>query len=178
MIDEMQLMSEEYEKLLVRRDQLLKAAETYEEAYIREFGKLIADNYKIQLECVKIKKAINYCRRRLNRRLAIDSSNMKSEIEQEMKWYYARHHDPVPERDAPNMEVPAEDITTLKEQIREIITSEPYIYGELLADEEKKEAYRRQLLEEHHDYETYLHILADYLKEILGLKKYNKFPTN
>lgn len=175
--DEMRLMSEEYRELLERRDQLLKDAKAYEDAYIREFGSLIAGNYKIQLECIKIKKAINYCRRRLNRRLTIDSSNMKAEIDQEMKWYYARHHDPVPERDAPNMEVPAEDIATLKEQIREIITSEPYVYGEFLADQEKMEEHRRQLVEEHHDYETYLHILADYLREILGLKKYNNFPT-
>ena len=176
--DEMQYVTKEYEDLRIRRDQLLKDAKAYEDAYIREFGSLIAGNYKIQLECIKIKKAINYCRRRLNRRLKIDSSNMMTEIEQEMKWYYDRYHDSEAEHDTQDTDASAEDTNALKWQIREIITSEPYVYGEFLVDQEKMEEHRRQLMEEHHDYETYLHILADYLKEILGLKKYNKFPTN
>ncbi len=175
--DDKQEMSQEYQELLIRRDQLLRDAKAYEDAYIREFGSLIAGNYKIQLECVRIKKAINYCRRRLNRRLTIDSSNMQTEIEQEMKWYYDRYHDSEAEHDTQDTEASAEDITALKWQIREIITSEPYVYGEFLVDQEKMEEHRRQLMEEHHDYETYLHILADYLREILGLKKYNNFPT-
>ena len=58
-------------------------------------------------------------------------------------------------------------IERVENQINDILTTEPYIYGELLEDEEKKQAYREQLQAEHGDYEQYLESLTKTLDEML-----------
>ncbi|MBQ7557978.1 MAG: hypothetical protein IJT00_07930, partial [Lachnospiraceae bacterium] len=55
--------SEEYEELLLRRDQLYREAGSYMTAYTREFGDLITSNFELKVECIKQKKTISYCRR-------------------------------------------------------------------------------------------------------------------
>lgn len=81
---------EEYSELLVRRDQLQKEADSYLTSYTAEFGELITKNFEIKIECIKRKKMINYCRRRMNRGLTIDAARMNEEIEQEMQLYYVQ----------------------------------------------------------------------------------------
>lgn len=80
----------EYEELLVKRDQYIKEAGSYQTAYIAEFGELIDANFELKVECIKVKKTISYCRRRMNRGLAVDVARMQSEIAQEMTLYYAQ----------------------------------------------------------------------------------------
>ena len=70
-----------------------------------------------------------------------------------------------------SFELNLDDIETrierLENQINEILTTEPYIYGEILCDEEKKQSYREQLQAEHDDYEQYLKSLTKALDEML-----------
>ena len=90
----------EYEELLIRRDNLYKDAASYQIAYTQEFGDLILENFKLKIECIKKKKTISYCRRRMNRGLAINTDRMNAEIEAEMLLYYEQLLDLSKETDA------------------------------------------------------------------------------
>lgn len=238
--------SEEYEELLLRRDQLFRESGSYMTAYTQEFGDLITANFELKVECIKKKKTISYCRRRMNRGLAIDTTRMQAEIDQEMTLYYTQLkemlddterakkagtiseyrlsrakkiyrrltkilHPDINKKTAENknlmelwtriaeayqksdvdelddlevlvrrameemgddsFELNLDDIETrierVENQINEILTTEPYIYGEILCDEEKKQAYKEQLQAEHDDYEQYLESLTKALDEML-----------
>lgn len=238
--------SDEYEELLLRRDQLFRESGSYMTAYTQEFGDLITANFELKVECIKKKKTISYCRRRMNRGLAIDTTRMQAEIDQEMTLYYTQLkemlddterakkagtiseyrlsrakkiyrrltkilHPDINKKTAENenlmelwtriaeayqksdvdelddlevlvrrameemgddsFELNLDDIETrierVENQINEILTTEPYIYGEILCDEEKKQAYKEQLQAEHDDYEQYLESLTKALDEML-----------
>lgn len=238
--------SEEYEELLLRRDQLFRESGSYMTAYTQEFGDLITANFELKVECIKKKKTISYCRRRMNRGLAIDTTRMQAEIDQEMTLYYTQLkemlddterakkagtiseyrlsrakkiyrrltkilHPDINKKTAENknlmelwtriaeayqksdvdelddlevlvrrameemgddsFELNLDDIETrierVENQINEILTTEPYIYGEILCDEEKKQSYKEQLQAEHDDYEQYLESLTKALDEML-----------
>ncbi len=58
-------------------------------------------------------------------------------------------------------------IERIENQINEIITSEPYIYNEILESKEKIDGLHNQLSEEYKDYETYLETLKKSLNELL-----------
>lgn len=237
---------EEYEELLLRRDQLCREAGSYATAYKAEFGDMLTENFKLKVECIKKKKTISYCRRRMNRGLPIDAERMNSEIDNEMKLYYmqlkeliaetkdakeagnvgqyrynrakkiyrrlaklihpdinkltaenddlkalwdrivdAYHHSDIDELNdlealvykaledlgaddfEPDFSNIEERIERVEQQINEILNTEPYIYGELLNDEEKKKEYIEQLKAEHADYEQYLVLLTNALDEML-----------
>ena len=86
-IDEKKARYDEYAELLVKRDQFFKDAGSYMTAYTIEFGDQICENFKLKIECIKLKKTISYIRRRLNRGLKVEPAKMQEEIEQEMKLY-------------------------------------------------------------------------------------------
>ena len=88
--DNEQARYDEYWELLVKRDQLFKEAGSYMTAYTAEFGDLISANFELKIECIKKKKMISYCRRRMNRGLSIDANRMQEEIEKEMELYYVQ----------------------------------------------------------------------------------------
>ncbi len=98
-IDDTKERYKEYEELLIRRDHLYKDATSYQIAYTKEFGELILENFKLKIECIKKKKTISYCRRRLNRGLSINVERMKAEIEGEMLLYYEQFMDLIKETD-------------------------------------------------------------------------------
>ena len=89
-LDNEQTKIEEYEELLVKRDQLFKEAGSIMTSYTKEFGDMITANFELKVECIKKKKTISYCRRRLNRGLAVDANRMQAEIDEEMKLYYVQ----------------------------------------------------------------------------------------
>ncbi len=62
-------------------------------------NELIATNLALKEECIKKKKAIAYCRRRINRGLPVDPERMKTEIEQEMRLCRGRNRDVVTTED-------------------------------------------------------------------------------
>ena len=78
----------QYEELLLKRDQLFRECGSVMTSYTKEFGDMITANFELKIECIKKKKTISYCRRRMNRGLAIDTARMNAEIEQEMTLYY------------------------------------------------------------------------------------------
>lgn len=82
-----QNLLDEYSSLLLRRDHLFRDAGSYQVMYTAEFGELIAANLELKVACIKEKKTISYCRRRMNRGLAIDVERMQGEIEKEMTLY-------------------------------------------------------------------------------------------
>lgn len=77
----------QYEELLMQRDKLFKEAGSLMVAYKREFGEMLLANFELKIECVREKKRISYCRRRMNRGLAVDVERMDTEIEDEMTMY-------------------------------------------------------------------------------------------
>jgi len=80
---------EEYENLLLERDQLQKEAGSIWISYIQTFGQLISDVYEEKLECVKCKKTIAYYQTALNRGGVVDPEEMQKYLELEMASYYA-----------------------------------------------------------------------------------------
>jgi galactitol-specific phosphotransferase system IIB component len=58
-------------------------------------------------------------------------------------------------------------IERVERQINDIINTEPYIYGEILNSEERKEELKNNLQEEHDDYEQYLDTLSKSLDDML-----------
>jgi iron-sulfur cluster repair protein YtfE (RIC family) len=237
---------EEYEDLLLRRDQLFKESRSILIEYTQEFGDMIMANFELKVECIKKKKIISYCRRRINRGLPIEMNLMQGHIDKEMKLYYAQlkemaennnrakkavsindfrlsrakkiyrrltkllHPDiniktaedenlrelweqiyeayqrtdvdaledlevlvrkVLDDRVDESFELNLIDIEDRKErvenQINDMITSEPYIYKELIEDDEKKKAYKEQLQTEHDDYEEYLVNLSQAIDDML-----------
>lgn len=86
-INREQELYQEYEELLIRRDQLIKEAGSILIAYTSEFGDMITANFELKMDCIREKKTINYCRRRQNRGLPVDVRTMQAEIEREMHLY-------------------------------------------------------------------------------------------
>ena len=79
---------EEYESLLLSRDQLKKEAGQIWTVYLQLFGKLITENYEEKLECIKCKKIIAYYQNAINHGGAVDSAAMQKYLDQEMAGYY------------------------------------------------------------------------------------------
>ena len=79
---------EEYEGLILERDQVRKDAESIWISYIRIFGQLIADVYEEKLECIKCKKTISYYQAALNHGGVIDTAAMQEYLDREMTAYY------------------------------------------------------------------------------------------
>ncbi len=238
---------EEYEDLLVRREHLIKVSGSYQICYTKEFGDLLTANFEIKIECIKLKKTISYCRRRLNHGLPIETAHMKDAIEKEMTLYYEELKDMVrdtevakkskgtgefrfnrakkiyrrltkllhPDINRKTMENEVlrdlwekimtayrqsnvdelEDLEVLvrktllelgdagfeidcsdiegkikrvEMQINDILTAEPYTYGELLSSEERIEAHKNRLKDEHDSYSDYMESLKGMLNEILS----------
>ena len=86
-----------YEELLLQRDKLIKESGSILVAYMKEFGEMLVANFELKVECIKEKKRISYCRRRMNRGLVVDVEKMDSEIEKEMKLYIFQLNDMIKE---------------------------------------------------------------------------------
>ena len=79
---------DEYESLLLERDQVRKEAGSIWTGYIKTFGQLISDGYKEKLECIKCKKTISYYQAALNHGGVVDPEAMQKYLNQEMAAYY------------------------------------------------------------------------------------------
>ena len=55
---------------------------------------LLQENARLRRECMRLKKAISYCRRRQNRGLPVEEVRMRKEVEAEMKHYRAEEAEP------------------------------------------------------------------------------------
>ena len=79
---------DEYESLLLERDQLNKEAGQIWTVYLQMFGQLITENYEEKLECIKCKKTIAYYQNVLNHGGVVDAKAMQEYLDREMADYY------------------------------------------------------------------------------------------
>ena len=79
---------DEYERLLLERDQVEKEAGSIWVSYIQQFGKQISDIYEEKIECIKCKKLIAYYQTALNHGSAIDPDELKRFMDEQMAAYY------------------------------------------------------------------------------------------
>jgi len=238
---------EEYEMLLLERDQAQKEAGQIWTAYQKEFGQMIAEIYEVKLDCIKYKKTIAYYQRAINHGGVVDADAMQEYLDREMEVYYANlkrmlddnarcrdaksstayevqrsktlyrrlakilHPDINPATDQYDelMElwnrivyayghndvkalaelevlthkaladigldkvkvfIPKIDdrIAELRDEIIMIHTTEPYIYGELLKDEEAVERKKKELADEMREYKEYREQLKKAVDDILA----------
>ena len=80
---------EEYESLLLERDQVKKEAGQAWTAYTCEFGQLITDVFEEKIECIKCKKTISYYQAAINHGGVVDTDALNQYLEREMASYYA-----------------------------------------------------------------------------------------
>ena len=80
---------EEYETLLLERDQINKEANQIWIVYMKNFGQLIAEAYEVKLDCIKCKKTIAYYQNALNHGGTVDADAMQEYLKREMAGYYA-----------------------------------------------------------------------------------------
>lgn len=76
-----------YEELLTRRDEVRKQAFQHERAYVREFGDLILEVFRMKLECIRKKKTIEYCQTFINRGLSVDQNALQEHLRKELEEY-------------------------------------------------------------------------------------------
>ena len=76
-----------YEEVLLRRDNLRKTAENYHLEFIRVFGDLITDSFRLKIECIRKKKMIAYCQQLVNQGKEINRNALTAHIEKQMLQY-------------------------------------------------------------------------------------------
>lgn len=73
-----------YEELLIKRDDVKKAAFLYEREYVREFGELILEIFNLKIECIRKKKTIEFCQAALNYGKPVDEEKLQSYLKAEL----------------------------------------------------------------------------------------------
>ena len=135
-----------YEELLLQCDKLIKESGSILVAYMKEFGEMLVANFELKVECIKEKKRISYCRRRMNRGLAVDVEKMDSEIEKEMKLYIFQLNDMIEEtEEAKNASHVSEYLLSRAKKIYRRLAKllHPDINERTMEDAELKELWNR-----------------------------------
>lgn len=88
-----------YEELLLRRDKIKKEAHSWQLAYMKEFGDVITELFKLKIECIKKKKAIAFCQAAVNKGQTISQSELEAYLETETKAYYEQLQDMIDQND-------------------------------------------------------------------------------
>ena len=91
---------ERYEGLLLQRDHLEKEAFTYQQAYIREFGDLTVQAFRLKIDCISLKKSITFCTAAKNRGEKPDTAKLDAYLAAQMAAYHERLNEMMNERDA------------------------------------------------------------------------------
>ena len=79
---------DEYEKLIIERDQLNKEGGQIWTVYLQMFGELITENYEEKIECIKCKKTIAFYQSVINHGGKADAKAMQEYLDREMAEYY------------------------------------------------------------------------------------------
>lgn len=79
---------EEYENLLLERDQADKRAGQIWTSYLCTFGELIVEVYEEQIACIECRKTISFYQQALNHGEPIDSQALRKYLSEEMSSYY------------------------------------------------------------------------------------------
>ena len=91
---------QEYEKLLLERDNYRCLAEQYLRAYIREFGQLMTDVFEKKISCIEKKKTIAFCQMYANRGEPVDLNALNGYITAEMAEYRKQLEDMIAHNNA------------------------------------------------------------------------------
>lgn len=79
----------EYEDLLLRCDELEKEAEQILLKYIRIFGDMTTEIFKLKIDCIALKKTISYCIMAKNKGEAVEPEALQVFIAEKMAGYQA-----------------------------------------------------------------------------------------
>lgn len=77
----------EYERLILERDQARRDAGGIWTEYLKRFGSLMTENFRLHVACIRRKKEIAYITRVINRGGALNVDDMKRSIGEEMASY-------------------------------------------------------------------------------------------
>ena len=100
---------EEYESLVLKKEKLLKDAGSRRVVYLQKFGDLLAEILQEKIECIRLKKTITYCTKRINMGEPVDAKAMQDEIDGEMQAYYTELKSMLDERDNANKSQTADE---------------------------------------------------------------------
>lgn len=89
-----------YERLLLKKEQLMKEAASIETAYLKKFGELMVENFEAKLDIIYMKKKIAYVQAARNRGKRIDIKEMEDELDRLMKCYRDELRDLIREKNA------------------------------------------------------------------------------
>ena len=113
---------EEYEMLLLQRDQYRKEAMQILITYTKRFGDRINCVFEKQIRCIKLKKTIELCQNALNHGESIDIDHIRSSIDAEMKAYYKQLEEMLAETQAAkeSKRIPAVTILEIRRIYRKL----------------------------------------------------------
>ncbi len=103
-----------YEELLIRRDNLKKEAFILQRQYVAEFGDLIIEVFEKKLECIKKKKTIEFCQRKLNYGKSIDQDELQAYLDEEMKEFQIRLNDMIKDTESAKKREKVSEIDLIK----------------------------------------------------------------
>jgi len=78
---------QQYESLILQRDQLKKEAGSIWTAYLKIFGQLLTESFRLQVDCIRKKKEISFIMRAINSGSVLNMDEMKEQIETEMTLF-------------------------------------------------------------------------------------------
>lgn len=78
---------EKYEQFIIERDALLKECDSLEIKFQQEFGEEILNNFKEEVECIKLKKIITFIQSKKNKGEELDPEELNASILIEMQYY-------------------------------------------------------------------------------------------
>lgn len=73
-----------YEELIRQRDELQKEAFCWEREYTREFGDLIIKGFEKKIDCIRLRKTIEFCQAVKNRGGVVDQKQLQEYLIKEM----------------------------------------------------------------------------------------------
>lgn len=78
---------EEYEQLIIERDQARKEAGSIWTEYLRTFGKLMTDSFQLKIECIRKKKTISHIMQMVNIGKTVNLVDINKAVQTEMETY-------------------------------------------------------------------------------------------
>ncbi len=76
-----------YEQLLIRREEVKRKAKQIEQEYLAYFGDLLIKIHVIKIDCIELKKRIEYCQQMQNKGKEIDFDMVEDMIQKDMEEY-------------------------------------------------------------------------------------------
>lgn len=135
---------EKYRNLVLRKEKLLKDARNIELDYIRVFGDLLEREYSAKIECIRLKKTIEFCQARLNRGEEVFKFELDAYIDETMASYYATLETITEIKNSKPKFVPQVEYFKIKKVYHRLAMAiHPDLHPELSGDEELARLWER-----------------------------------